>query len=57
MDVGLCRPGPIGMLDVPEGVDPGGLRTNLSSAEGLSRLCISEGFESDGCSRDGNAMR
>ncbi len=45
------------MFDALEGTDPGGWRTNLSSAEGLSGLCISEGFRSDGCSRDGNAKR
>jgi len=29
----------------------------LSPADGLSGLDISEGFRSDGCSRDGNAKR
>jgi hypothetical protein len=56
-DVGLCRPGPIGRPRVAEGVDPEGLRFNLSSTVGLNRPCISEGLDSDGCSRDGNAKR
>ncbi len=56
-DVGLCRPGPIGRLGVAEGTDPKGLRSNLSSPGGLNRPCISEGFDSNGCSRDGNAKR